>query len=90
MSTREERFADHIADLRRKNPMLPGSYWEDWQQKQRMQWQMDDILVGIARLVGAYGWLAEQDPGNTRLAELVAALDDLLKSSEVEAGVVSS
>jgi hypothetical protein len=78
MSDREEILAAHLADLRRQHPMLGDWRWRDLEQRARLQWQIDDLRDGIAAAVGRYGWHAEQDPGNARLAEVAAELTGLL------------
>lgn len=80
MSTREERHAAHIAELRAKYPQFEDSYWEQLVERQRMQWQIDDLGGGIARLAGKYTFHADQAPSNTRLAELVEELLELNQS----------
>lgn len=80
MSTREERHAAHIAELRAKYPQFEDSYWEQLVERQRMQWKVDDLGHGIAELIGRFGFHAEQDPSNVRLAELVEALRELDRS----------
>lgn len=74
MSTREERYAARIAERRAEHPMLDDFYWQQQEERQRLQWQLDDLGNGVAELVGKYGFHAEQDPGNTRLAALVDEL----------------
>lgn len=76
MSEREARFFAHLDELRAKNPMLGDSYWAAVAEKQRLQWKIDDLGGGIARLAGKYGFHVTQDPGNARLAALV---DELLE-----------
>lgn len=75
--TREQLLAEQIAQMRAQHPMLPDSYWEDVERERRLQWQLADLRNGVAELVGRYGWHVEQNPDNTLLAELVAALDKL-------------
>lgn len=80
MSTREERYAAHIAELRAKHPEHTDFYWEQAEERQRMQWKIDDLGGGIAELIGRFGYHAEQDPSNVRLAEMVEALRELDRS----------
>lgn len=84
MTTREERFAASVAELRAEYTHMPDHYWDDMAAKQQLQWQLDDLRSGIAQLVGGYGWQAEQDPGNTHLAALVAELQTLLSAGTRE------
>lgn len=79
--TREQHLADMVAMLRRKHPMLSDYHWKQLWERERLQWQIDDLREGIAVLVGKYGYHAEQNPRNTRLAALVAELDELLDST---------
>lgn len=88
MLNREEHFADHIRSLRQKHPTLGDTWWATVAEKQRLQWQVDDLREGVARLVGKFGYHAEQNPSNVRLAALVAELDALVRpkaKSEVAA-----
>lgn len=77
MSTREERYAAHIAELRALYPNFGDEYWEEMADRRRLQWQLDDLGNGIAELAGKYGFHVDQDPGNVRLAALVDELRDL-------------
>jgi hypothetical protein len=77
-TTRERNFAAHIEQLRQKHPMLGDSYWAAVWEKQRLQWQVEDLGNGIASLVGRYGYHARQDPENARLVELLAELAALI------------
>lgn len=76
---REQHFAEHIKQLRQKHPTLGDSYWAAVYEKQRLQWQIDDLREGVARLVGKYGYRAEQDPDNKHLAPFVAELGKLIE-----------
>jgi len=89
-ATREQEFAEHVARLRQQHPVIRDSYWEGMEKRQRLQWRIDDLTHGIARLVGKYGYRAERDPGNVSLVQLVAELDALqaadLAALNAEAG----
>jgi hypothetical protein len=78
-SAREQRFAADIEQLRQNHPTLDESYWEGVWREQRLRWEVDDLRAGIIGLVGYYRYHAEQDPGNERLAALVAELAALIK-----------
>lgn len=77
-TTREQAFADQIKRLREQHPMLGDSYWEGVERERRLQWQLEDLTNGIAELAGKFRYHSEQDPKNTRLAELVAELHALI------------
>ncbi|MGB3443961.1 MAG: hypothetical protein WBA97_34935 [Actinophytocola sp.] len=79
-ATREERRAAFIAEQRVAHPTLSDSYWEQQEERQRLQWQLDDLGSGVAHLIGQYGYHVERDPGDERLAALVEALRELSRS----------
>lgn len=80
--TREQDFAAHIQHLRQQHPTLDDTYWASVWERQRLQWQVDDLHNGIAELAGRYGYHVEQDPTNTRLAALVDELKALIGAGE--------
>jgi hypothetical protein len=81
-ATREQHFFDHLKRLRQEHPTLDDSFWAAMAEKERLQWQVDDLREGVARLVGKYEVRVEQEPGNAQLAALVADLWALVARPE--------
>ena len=84
MTTREERLAQFIVEMRAKYPHQPDWHWQDIAERSQLQWKIDDLREGIAWLVGAYGFRMEQQPENADLTELVKDLGELLNTGQLK------